>query len=148
VSVRGKAGGAVVSVIAPEASAAASAAGVKAGDGTGAILGTRKRTGSAASHRTQIDAIKSRRAPEPEPEEDPAAPAAGPSRTRQAFTDQTGSPGWWPSNAEPMRAANTGGGFVLGVFLWVGVRAYLEGGTLGVRQLLAAKFLNKTGPTK
>jgi hypothetical protein len=106
----------------------------------------------AATQRAAIEAIKAKRPTAPADQQD--EPPSGPSRGRRAWdatkaagTDQAGSPGWWPSNAEPVRAANTGGGFVLGVFIWVGVRAYLEGGTVGVRNLLAAKFFNKTGAT-
>jgi hypothetical protein len=41
-------------------------------------------------------------------------------------------------------AAQTGSGFLLGVFAWAVGLAYLRGGGTEVRRLLAAKFFNKT----
>jgi hypothetical protein len=53
-----------------------------------------------------------------------------------------------PAVANPKQttqvAANTGGGFLLGLFGWAVGLAYLRGGSDEVRKLLAAKFLNKT----
>lgn len=130
--------GAAMTVVAPEAKVAAKVAG--------------KTSGTAASQRAAIDAIKAKRPTTPADQQE--TPPTGPSRGRRAWnatkaaaTDQTGSPGWYSAatNPEPVKAANTGGGFVLGLFLWVGVRAYLEGGPTGVKRLLRAKFLNKTG---
>jgi hypothetical protein len=43
-------------------------------------------------------------------------------------------------------AAQTGSGFVLGLFFWGWVALpYLRGGAPEVRRTLLAKFLNKTG---
>lgn len=120
-TVRGKVGGAAVTVLAPEATAAGAVAstGAAPGAGTGITPGSRSK---------------------------PAAPK--PSRGQaiaSAATDQTGAPDWYQkaTNPEPIRIANTGGGVVLGALIWVGVRAYLDGGAAGVKKLLRAKFLNK-----
>lgn len=130
--------GAAMTVVAPEVKAASKVAG--------------KASGGAASQRAAIDAIKAKRPTAPADQQDQAP--SGPSRGRRAWnatkataTDQTGAPGWFQSatNPEPVKAANAGSGFVLGLFLWVGVRAYLEGGPTGVKNLLRAKFFNKVG---
>lgn len=103
---------------------------------------------SARAQRTQIDAIKSRRKPAPAPEPAPAAdppPASPGGGPPAAFTDQRGAPGWYQAaaGADPVAIGNSGGGFLLGVALWAVGLAYLRGGSTAVRQLLAAKFLNK-----
>lgn len=82
----------------------------------------------------------------------PAAPTApatsstssGPS-TPKFMTNPDGSPGWWPKQGGAQRTANAGGGFLLGTFGYVLALTYLRGGSAGVKQLLRAKFLNKTG---
>lgn len=85
----------------------------------------------------------------PAPAPAPTSPGAGPALPGW-MTDQRGAPDWFPTpgKADPVRAANAGGGFVLGVMLWALGLAYLRGGSAGVKQLLAAKFLNRpTTPT-
>lgn len=129
--------GTALKVLAPEASAIRSATG-------------RPSPNSAAAHRAKIDEIKARRPQTPPTPDDQQA--AAPSRGRRAWeatkgaaTDQTGAPSWFQAaaNPQPIRAANAGGGFLLGVGAWVIARTYLEGGPDAVKKLLKAKFLNK-----
>lgn len=108
---------------------------------------------SAQRQRAQIDGIKAKRKPsrpapagqqQATPPPDDSSPGGGPP---DAFTDQRGAPGWYRSTAstlaDPVAAGNAGGGFLLGIALWAVGLAYLKNGPAGVRQLLAAKFLNR-----
>lgn len=96
---------------------------------------------SAQRQRQQIDAIKARRKPAATPPPAPAAPAPDPSPASPG--DGPAAPAPSSSTSFPVAAGNAGGGFLLGVALWAVGLAYLKHGPAGVRQLLAAKFLNK-----
>lgn len=48
-------------------------------------------------------------------------------------------------SAGPMEAASTGGGFLLGLGVWIVAVNYLQGGLPQVKRFAAAKFLNRTG---
>lgn len=86
-------------------------------------------------------AAKTAKASTPAPKPAPAAPTA-------ATSPPPASPGGGlslPTAPAPVQAAaSTGSGFLLGVFAWAIGLAYLRGGTAGVKQFMAAKFLNKT----
>ena len=110
---------------------------------------------SAAQQRAAIDRIKANRAPEPVDQADDDAPAStaasstskGGSRPSlpDALTDQRGAPKAF--RTDPVRAANVGGGFVLGAMAHVLALAYLRGGKDGVKRLLRAKFFNQVTPS-
>jgi hypothetical protein len=137
----GRAAGAALTVVAPEAKVASMAAG-----------GRRRRPpvpdprvtapgSEAARQRQAVEDIKAARPPEPTTE--PAAPPA----------PSPASPGGGPSLPAPpasvQAAASTGSGVLLGLFTWGLVLSYLglngkASGTAGVKAFLAAKFLNKT----
>lgn len=129
----GRAAGAVLTAVAPEAKVASKAAGA---------AGHRRRRppaadprvtapGSpAARQRQAIEDIKAKRTPEPEPAPAPASPPPA-------------SPGGGLSLPATPAAVGTGSGFLLGVFAWALGLAYLQGGPAGVKKFLAAKFLNK-----
>lgn len=107
-----------------------------------------KRKKQAAARSKQRAAARAAAPPATPQPTGPAEDPTGPSRGQQvgaAFADQTGAPAWYQAaaNPQPIRVANTGGGFVLGVLAWVLARAYLEGGPAGVKKLLKAKFLNQ-----
>lgn len=76
----------------------------------------------------------------------PLVPVAAPAATSPAPT----SPGAGPSlptvsvPAPVSSAAQTGSGFLLGVFAWAVGLAYLRGGSGGVKQFFRAKFFNET----
>lgn len=53
-------------------------------------------------------------------------------------------PGSQAAEDVTVRAANAGGGFLLGLFTWALAMNYLRGGSPQVRKFLAAKFLNRT----
>lgn len=114
----GKVAGAALTAVAPEAKLASGAAAAAGGKS------------QAQRHREQIDAIKARRAPEPTPE--PAAPTDPP----------PASPGGGPSLPAVPAAVSTGSGFLLGVALWAGGLAYLQGGSAGLKKFVRMKFLN------
>jgi hypothetical protein len=110
----------------------------------------------AARQRQAVEDVKAARKPEFDPSllvdpqsDDPNAPqpakatSSGPS-TPKFLTNQDGSPGWWPKAGGTQRTANAGGGFLLGTIGYVVALTYLRGGSAGVKQLLRAKFLNKT----
>lgn len=166
-SLKGKAGAAALTLVAPEAEAAKVGAGAAAAAGGAgkrrrpAVADPRvTRPGSEAARQRQvIEDIKANRPPEVEqnhpvmPEDDTSDSGmadgdAGPGRIRsaatRAVTDQTGSPGWWPSNPDPIKASNAGAGFLLAIFGWAFIRAYLSGGTDEMKKLARAKFLNQT----
>lgn len=116
----------------PKAAAATKGAGGRAGTAakassartsTGARAGGARTT--AAQQRAEIQAIKDAR-----PAED-TAPAQTPSRELPGAVN------------DGVRAANTGGGFLLGLGAWVLARTYLDGGSDGVKKLLKAKFFNQ-----
>jgi hypothetical protein len=82
--------------------------------------------------------------PDPEPEREPVTGAPTPGPGRRARPRPQAEPG--PLDRVPhTKPTSTGAGFILGLIAWAVVRAYLTGGTAGVRQWMAAKFVNKTG---
>jgi hypothetical protein len=107
---------------------------------------------TAAQQRDAIQAIKDARPAEP-----PAAPPAtstgstgstgsGSSGRRElpgVLTDQRGAPQAF--RIDGLRAANTGGGFVLGAFVYVIGLTYLRGGKPAVQRWFKAKFFNEVG---
>jgi hypothetical protein len=152
----------------PVAAAAARTLGVRAAGGAAARRGAGRAPGvsklgqkagaaavgmpapgtEARKQRDAIDAIKAQRAPEPEPETAAAAAPSSSSGGRgmpDALTDNRGAPGWWRA-PDPVRAANSGGGFVLGLVLHALAIQYLREGAPGVRRYLRAKLFNVTGP--
>lgn len=126
-----KAAGVATTVVAPEAKAAQSVAGSRAGaDPRVTAPGS-----NAARQRQSIEDIKARRKPEPAAAATSSAPAApAPSSSGPGLS----------MPAPVAAAAGTGGGFLLGLFGWALGLAYLRGGSDGVKQLMLAKFLNKT----
>lgn len=94
----------------------------------------------------KVAAARSQQAPAPAP---PPAPA--PRAPRPRDRDQLGRPHLPPAGGRrwsPPRlgqGVNTGAGFVLGLLVWGWVvLPFLQGGTPRVKQVLMAKFLNKT----
>lgn len=147
---------------APVAAAVARSGATKAAAGRAGSGGAARkaaplpRAGTRA--RAQRDAIDKIKADRPAPEvvdDSPPAPspvnaAAGVDRSRRnsrsapaVMTDQRGAPSWWYREGDGIRAANTGGGVVLGVLAHILVVTYLRGGRDGVKKLLKAKFFNE-----
>jgi len=128
----GRAAGAALTVVAPEAKLASKAAGAAGHRRPPPAPDPRvTRPGSEAARTRQLsEDLRAKRAdaePEPAPESPPPA-----------------SPGGGLSLPGTPAAASTGSGFLLGVFAWAVGLAYLQGGSAGVKKFLAAKFLNKT----
>jgi hypothetical protein len=127
----GRAAGAVLTAVAPEARVASKAAAAgrrpPVADPRVAAPGSK-----AARQREDIERIKAARAPDPAPvESTPASPPPA-------------SPGGGLPSLPVPAAAATGSGFLLGVFVWALGLAYLREGGDGVRKFMAAKFFNKT----
>ena len=107
-------------------------------------------TGQAARQRAAIDAIKAARPAQPATEvvESPApadrsrmnSRGSGPSLPG-ALSNQRGAPDWY--RTDKLKAANSGGGFLLGLGVYVLALTYLRDGRAGVKALLKAKFLNQ-----
>lgn len=139
---------AAVKVAAPEVAVVAGAAGAARRGGRAPVPDPRKAApgSTAAKQRQQIEDMKASR-PEPSPSSsgdgaDPAdpSPPAPRSSPAPAGPSMPSIPGMGSG------AAQTGSGFVLGLFFWGWVALpYLRGGAPEVRKTLLAKFLNKTG---
>ena len=127
----GRAAGAALTLVAPEAKVASKAAHVGRRRRPAVPDPRVSRPGTAAARqRQQIEDIKAARTPEPEPTPTPApAPASSGGGLSLPATPAT---------------VGTGSGFLLGVFAWALGLAYLQGGSAGVKKFLTAKFLNKT----
>lgn len=72
-----------------------------------------------------------------------SVPNRRPPRLPSALTGQQGAPAAFRRFRDPVRAANTGGGFLLGLGLYGLGLTYLRGGKPAVLALLRAKFLNQ-----
>ncbi|MFP5372391.1 MAG: hypothetical protein ACLGI3_16810 [Actinomycetes bacterium] len=138
-------------VIAAAAARTAGSGAARAGAGRAAAgkAAAGKATTTAAQQAEAIQAIKDAR-PKPETGNPPVPSDAGGGRDRKssgsrslpnALTDQRGAPAIF--RADGLRAANTGGGFVLGMFVYVIGLNYLREGKPGVQKWLKAKFLNE-----
>lgn len=125
----GRAAGAALKVAAPEATVAKKITpGMAPGD-----------VNNELQRRRQVAAIRKRQRDRGLSEgqttdEEPAAPKPAPAAPPPA------SLGGGPSLPAP---AQTGSGFLLGVFAWALGLAYLQGGAPGVKKFMAAKFFNK-----
>lgn len=132
------------------------------------VVATAARTGAARAGAGRVAAGSARRAPgvtrvaqrvgeaattgntsTQTPSPPPPAPATS-SRRRGGgapswMTSQAGTPQWYRQtvDADPVRAANAGGGFVLGLLVYVVALTYLRDGRDGVVRLLKAKFFNQ-----
>lgn len=131
----GRAAGAALTVLAPEARAASAVA--AAGRRRPAAPDPRVTApgSSAARQRAAVEQIKADRPPaDPAPAgPPPASPGDGPPARA----------GWSPSAPTVPAAVSTGSGFALGVLAWALGVAYLQHGPAGVKAWLAAKFLNR-----
>jgi hypothetical protein len=138
----GRVTGAALAVAAPEAAAAGKVAARAGAGGRRPAADPRvSAPGSkAAQQRQAIEDLKARRPAQPHPMV-PTSPANPPP------TSPGGGPSM-PSVPAMPAAAATGSGFLLGVFAWALGLAYLQHGMPGVRQFMAAKFLNQKGNLK
>lgn len=130
----GKLASAALTVAAPEAKVASRTA--SAGRRRRAPLPDPRVTApgsTAARQRQAVEDIKARRPAEPAPAPQPEPTSPPPA-----------SPGGGPSLPVLPAAAQTGSGFLLGLFAWACGLAYLRGGAPEVKRFLAAKFFNKT----
>lgn len=143
-SVRSKVGTAATLAVAPEAELAegAAAAGGKAAAGKAATRKAARRHTAADPRAARTGSMRVQ--PDDDPNYQQPAQAGGGRGMPSALTDQRGAPGWWPSNGDPVKASNAGGGFLLAVITWAFVRAYLHGGAAEMTQLWRAKFFNQT----
>lgn len=104
----------------------------------------------AAAQKAAISKIKAARPTPSAPGATPQPAAAvrstsnrRPPRLPSALTDQRGAPAAFRRFRDPVRAANAGGGFALGLMVYVVALNYLEGGKPQVNAWLRAKFLNQ-----
>lgn len=106
-----------------------------------ASRGAARRKPAAAGGRTkaeqQREAIQAIKDARPPTAETPAETPAEPSTTSQGSARPV-------FRLEPPDAVGAGSGAVLGVLAWVVAVNYIKGGVPQVKQLLRAKFLNKT----
>jgi hypothetical protein len=138
---------AAAKVAAPEVAVVAGAAGAARRGGRAPVPDPRKAApgSKAATQRQAIEDLKANRpAPSPSSSGDGADPAdpspPAPATPAPAGVSLPSVPGLSSG------AAQTGSGFVLGLFFWGWVALpYLRGGAPEVRKTLLAKFLNKTG---
>lgn len=71
--------------------------------------------------------------PAPPPADEPAGEPAGRPRRRTSPLDRV---------PQGTSATDAGARFILGLIVWALVRSYLQGGVAGMKQWMAAKFLN------
>ncbi len=120
-------------------------------DAAGQLAGPLPKAGTKArAQRDAVEAVKAKSAaaapaePEPEPSSSTrssSTSSGGRRRLPSALTDQRGAPSW--TRPDPVRATNSGAGFVLGLGLYAAGLVYLREGTPGLKRWLAAKFLNR-----
>lgn len=130
----GKAAGAALTVVAPEASAARAAASGRRRRPPAADPRVTAPGSKAAQQRQAIEKIKASR---------PAQPPVSPATESPAPTSSGTGPSAPALPAGTTAAASTGSGFLLGVIAWALALNYLQGGLPQVRKFAAAKLFNK-----